>query len=153
MIHIATFRHLGQFLAHPHYYSPSINSAHLERNEPALPLVLVLQKPVRVFLALHTPNHAPAPRVVGHGKGNGFRAVLGDLVLIVLFGRAHVHCRPSERPGMLDVFDADFKAHPRRVFVPLKTQPSTQHHDGSHLARQPGMHGAQVGEIHSRTIA
>jgi hypothetical protein len=97
MVNIGTLRDLCQLLSHSHYYTPSINSAHLKRYQLAFPGTFLFQKPISAFLTLHPPHDAPSFRLMRDSKGDGLRAILRDSIVVVLLGEAKVSNGPVQR--------------------------------------------------------
>ncbi|MBI5384834.1 MAG: hypothetical protein HZA90_09130 [Verrucomicrobia bacterium] len=96
VVNIGTLGNLCQLLSHPQHYTPSINSTHLKRNQFAFSVRFVFQEPISALLPLHPSHHAPSIRLVGNRKGDGLRAILGDSVVIVLFGVGKVSDGPRQ---------------------------------------------------------
>jgi hypothetical protein len=131
MVNIGTLRDLCQLLSHSHYYTSSINSAHLKRDQPALPVRFVLQEPIRALLTLHPSHYAPIFRLVGDRKCDGFRAIFCDSVVIVLLGVGRVSGRPIQRTTRNCFLDSHVEVHSGGVLIPLQAKSRTDDHNGS----------------------
>jgi hypothetical protein len=106
-----------------------------------------------VFSLLHTANHAPGPRPVGHGKSNGLGAILRNAFIIMLFGRAKVGSWPDQGTIMPPVLDGHLKTHSRRVPVPLEAERRAHHHYSRHVSRKERMHVAEAREINTPPVS
>jgi hypothetical protein len=119
VVNVGTLGNLCQLLSHSHYYTPSINSAHLKRDQLALPVRFVLQQPISALLTLHPSHHAPSFRLVGDRKGDGFRTVFGDSVVVVLLGSANVGDGPRQSTSRNCILNRHVEIYSIRMLVPL----------------------------------
>src|ERR1017187_1638138 len=119
LVDLVVLGDLNQPLGESRCDAPSVNTANFQRNELAHTILNILKKPIRMFLTLHSSEHAPRTISMGQRQRDYLRAVLRDSIVVMLGDPVQASPRPVQRTVTPDMFKVQRNAYSRVVRVPL----------------------------------